>query len=85
MACSLAHRPDANNRPRGKCLVDLEWRRGCIVASIHMGRRYLHTGREPTRGSGERVIEMMARDYFLERLWLRTDGASLWEQQPLAL
>jgi len=28
---------------------------------------------------------MMARDYFVERLWLSTDGTALWEQQPLAL
>jgi len=27
----------------------------------------------------------MAREYFVERLWLKTDGTALWEQQPLAL
>jgi len=48
-------------------------------------RRYLPTGRTATRPTGESVIEMMARDYFVERLWLSIDGTALWEQQPLAL
>ena len=80
-----ARRFDANQRPRGQCLIDLEWRGRTIVAVTHQERRYLPTGRTATRPTGEPVIEMMARDYFVERLWLSTDGTVLWEQQPLAL
>lgn len=78
-------RVDANQRPRGHCLVGLEWRGRTIVAVTHQDRRYLPTGRTATRPTGESVIEMMARDYYVERLWLSTDGAVLWEQQPLTL
>ena len=80
-----ARRFDANQRPRGQCLIDLEWRGRTIVAVTHQERRYLPTGRTATRPTGESVIEMMVRDYFVERLWLSTDGTVLWEQQPLAL
>ena len=80
-----ALRFDANQRPRGQCLIGLEWRGCTIVAVTHQERRYLPTGRTTTHPTGEPVIEMMARDYFVERLWLSTDGTVLWEQQPLAL
>ncbi len=76
---------DANQRPRGSCLINLQWRGRTIAAVTHQDRRYLPTGRTATRVTGESVIEMMARDYFVERLWLSTDGTVLWEQQPLAL
>ena len=80
-----AHRTDANNRPRGQCVVTLEWHRNTIMAITHMERRYLPTGRTSIRSAGEVVIEMMSRDYFVERLWLKTEGTALWEPQPLAL
>ena len=80
-----ALRFDANQRPRGYCLINLEWRGRTIAAVTHQERRYLPTGRTATRPTGESVIEMMARDYFVERLWLSIDGTALWEQQPLAL
>ncbi len=80
-----ALRFDANQRSRGLCPITLEWRRRTITAVTHLERRYLPTGRTATRPTGESVIEMMARDYFVERLWLSTDGTALWEQQPLAL
>jgi hypothetical protein len=80
-----ALRFDANQRPRGHCLITLEWRGRTITAVSHQERRYLPTGRTATRITGESVIEMMARNYFVERLWLSTDGTALWEQQPLAL
>ena len=80
-----AQRFDANQRPRGQCLIGLEWRGRTIVAVTHQERRYLPTVRLAIRPTGEPVIEMMARDYFVERLWLSTDGSVLWEQQPLAL
>jgi len=70
-----ALRFDANQRPRGQCLIGLEWRGRTIVAVTHQERRYLPTGRTATRPT----------DYFVERLWLSTDGTALWEQQPLAL
>ena len=81
----LAQRFDADRRPRGLCKIDLEWHGRSIVAVMHQERRYLPTGRTATRPTGESVIEMMARDYFVELLWLSTDGTVLWEQQPLAL
>ena len=80
-----ALRFDANQRPRGHCLITLEWRGRTIAAVTHQERRYLPTGRTATLPTGEPVIEMMARDYFVERLWLNTDCTALWEQQPLAL
>ena len=80
-----ALRFDANQRPHGQCLIGLEWRGRNIVAVTHQERRYLPTGRTSTRPTGESVIEMMARDYFVERLWLSTDDTALWDQQPLAL
>jgi hypothetical protein len=79
-----AKRFDANQKPRGLCVIDLEWHGRTLVAVIHQGRRYQPTGRTATRPAGERVIEMMARDDFVERLWLSTDGTTLWEQQPVA-
>ncbi len=85
MASTLARRTDANQRLRGRCLITVEWRRYTIAAVTHMDRRYLPTGKTAMRPTGESVIEMMARDYFLERLWITTDGTALWEQQPLAL
>lgn len=86
MTCTVrALRFDANQRPRGSCLVTLEWHGRTIASVTHQERRYLPTGRTATRPTGESVIEMMARDYFVERLWLSTDGTALWEQQPLAL
>ena len=85
MRTTRAQRTDSNNRPRGQCVVTLEWHRNSIVAITHMERRYLPTGRKSVRPTGEDVIEMMARDYFVEWLWLKTDGTALWEQQPLAL
>ena len=85
MSSTLARLTDANQRQRGRCLITLEWRRNTIAAVIHMNRRYLPTGKTATRSTGESVIEMMARDYFVERLWISTDGSALWEQQPLAL
>ena len=85
MSSTLARLTDANQRPRGRCLITLEWRRNTIAAVTHKNRRYLPTGKTATRSTGESVIEMMARDYFVERLWISTDGSALWEQQPLAL
>ncbi|MGV0986610.1 MAG: hypothetical protein ACOYB2_18840 [Limnohabitans sp.] len=85
MTTLLVHRTDANQRPRGRCRVTLEWHRNTIISLNHMDRRYLPTGKTAIRSTGEAVIEMMARDYFLERLWLKTDGKALWEQQPIAL
>jgi hypothetical protein len=85
MEVTRSNRIDANGRPRGQCVVTLEWQRNVIVAITHMDRRYLPTGRTSLRPTGEPVIEMSARDYFIERLWLKTDGTALWEQQPLAL
>ncbi len=58
-----ARRFDANQRPRGQCLIGLEWRGRTIVAVTHQERHYLPTGRTATRPTGESVIEMMARDY----------------------
>lgn len=82
MSATLALRTDANSRPRGHCVVTLEWYRNAITAITHMDRRYLPTGRTSIRPTGEVVIEMMAQDYFVERLWLKADGTALWEQQP---
>ena len=67
-----AHRTDANSRPRGQCVITLEWHRNAIMAIRHMERRYLPTGRTSIRATGEVIVEMMARDYFVERLWLKT-------------
>ncbi len=75
----------AQGRPRGQRVVTLEWQRNAIVAITHMKRCYLPTGRTSLRSTGEPVIEMSARDYFVERLWLNTDGTALWEQQPLSM
>ena len=75
-----ALRFDPNQRPRGQCLIGLDWRGRTIVAVTHQERRYLPTVRTATRPTGEPVIEMMARYYFVERLWLSTDGTVLWEQ-----
>ena len=48
-----AQRFDANQRPRGQCLIGLEWRGRTIVAVTHQERHYLPTGRTATRPTGE--------------------------------
>lgn len=60
-----AMRFDANQRPRGPYLIILERRCRTSVAVTHQESRYLPTGKTATRPTGESVIKMIARDYFV--------------------
>lgn len=80
-----ALRFDANQRPRGQCQITLEWRGRTIAAVIHQERRYPPHRQNCHPLHGRVGHRMMAQNYFVERLWLSTDGTALWEQQPLTL
>ena len=81
----LAQVTDANGRKRGIQPVSLVFARNQPISVNYQERNYLATGKITTSPTGERVFEMMARDYFIERLLITVDGKQLWALQPLAL
>jgi hypothetical protein len=76
---------DANQRKRGRQLVSFVFASNQPISVNYQERNYLATGKITTSPTGERVFEMMARDYFIERLLITVDGKQLWALQPLAL
>lgn len=85
MKTILTHVTDANRRKRGMAHITLEYASNQPISVNYQERNYLATGKITTSPTGERVFEMMARDYFIERLLITVDGKQLWALQPLAL
>ena len=85
MKTILTEVTDANGRKRGIQPVSLVFARNQPISVSYQDRTYLATGKITTSPTGERVFEMMARDYFIERLLITVDGKQLWALQPLAL
>jgi hypothetical protein len=81
----LAKVRDASGRKRGIQPVSLVFARNQPISVNYQNRNYLATGKFTTSPTGERVFEMMARDYFIERLLITANGKQLWLLQPLAL
>ncbi len=85
MKTILTEVTDANGRKRGIQPVSLVFARNQPISVSYQDRTYLATGKITTSPTGERVFEMMARDYFIERMLITADGKQLWALQPLAL
>ncbi|HQT03388.1 MAG: hypothetical protein M1572_08085 [Gammaproteobacteria bacterium] len=85
MKIIVTHVTDANRRKRGTAAITLTQASNQPISVGYQERHYVATGKTTNSPTGERVFEMMARDYFIERLWITLDGKQLWELQPLAL
>lgn len=76
---------DADRRKRGIAPIVIEFASNQPISVNYQDRHYVATGKKTTSPTGSPVFEMMARDYFIERLLINADGTQLWELQPLAL